>query len=76
MSLVVLRGAINGEMAGYVAIEALAAMLIFMGIGWVAGWITDYLVRDSLERNFRARVQRYREGLMEAGFVEPRPNDE
>ena len=75
MGLVVIRGAINGELAGNVAIEAIAAMIVFMGIGWVAGWISDYLVRDSLERNFRARVQWYRQGLLDSGFIEPETND-
>ena len=75
MGLVVTRGAINGELAENVAIEAIAALIVFMGIGWVAGWISDYLVRDSLERNFRARVQWYRQGLVDAGFVEPETND-
>ena len=75
MGLVVIRGAINGELAGNVAIEAIAAMIIFMGIGWIAGWISDYLVRDSLERRFRARVDWYRAGLVDAGIIEPETDD-
>lgn len=75
MGLVVLRGAINGELAGNVAVEAIIAMIVFMGIGSVAGWISDYLVRDSLERVFRARVDWYREGLVDAGFIDSEIND-
>jgi len=71
MGLVVLRGAINGEMADTVAIEAIVAMIVFMCIGWVVGWIADYLVRDSLERAFRARIAWYRQGLADAGLIEP-----
>ena len=70
MGLVVLRGAVNGELASNVAMEAIFAMLVFACVGWVAGWIADYLVRDALERVFRARVDWYREGLVEAGLVE------
>ena len=75
MGLVVLRGAINRELAGNVAIEAIIAMFVFMCVGSVAGWISDYLVRDSLERVFRARVDWYRKGLIDAGLIEPETND-
>ncbi len=76
MGLVVLRGAIYGELADNVAVEAIIAMIVFMCIGAVAGWITDYLVRDSLERVFRARVDWYRKGLVDAGVIEPETNDQ
>lgn len=69
MGLVGFRGAILGEFAGSVIKEAIIALVVFMGIGAVAGWIADYLVRDSLERTFRARVEWYRQGLIEAGHV-------
>lgn len=71
MGLVVLRGAILGQFAGRVATEAITAMLVFMCVGAIAGWIVDHLVRDSLERMFRARVDWYRKGMIEAGFIEP-----
>ena len=71
MGLVVLRGVINGELAGSVAVDAIIAMVAFMSIGAVAGWISEYLVRDSIERLFRARVQWYRQGLLDAGLIEP-----
>ena len=70
MGLVVLRGAIRGELAGHVAIEAIVAMLLFACVGGIAGWIADQLVRDSLERMFRARVQWYRKGMLDAGYIE------
>ena len=68
MGLVVLRGAILGELAADVAMEAIKAMLVFACVGGVAGWIADYLVRDSLERTFRSRVDWYRNGMIEAGY--------
>lgn len=68
MGLVVLRGAVFGENAETVALEAIASLVIFAGIGAVAGWIADYLVRDSLETMFRRRVDWYREGLVEQGL--------
>ncbi len=70
MGLVVLRGAIDGGIAGEVAMDAIVAMVIFAGIGAVAGWIADYLVRDSLEDLFRRRVDWYRKGLLDSGYVE------
>ncbi len=70
MGLVVLRGAICGELADEVALEAIFAMVVFAGVGAVAGWIADQLVRDSLESMFRSRVDWYRQGLIDAGYVE------
>ena len=70
MGMVVLRGAIYGEFAGAVAMEAIVAMLVFMGVGAVASWIADHLVRDSLQRMFQARVEWYRQGMIDAGYIE------
>lgn len=67
MALVALRGAVRGELAGQVAAEAIVAMVLFLGIGYVAGWIAEYLIRDSVEQMFRARVDWYRKGVEEAG---------
>jgi hypothetical protein len=69
MGFVGIRGAILGELALSVAKEAIVAWIVFTGIGAVAGWITDQLVRDSVERAFRARVDWYRSGLIEAGYT-------
>jgi len=63
MGLVVLRGAVNGELAGQVAFEAIGVLIVFLGIGAVAGGIADYLVRDAVENLYRKRVQWYREGV-------------
>ncbi len=71
MGLVFLRGVLHRELAGQVAMEAVVAMLLFMGIGFIAGWIADYLVRDAVESTFRARVHWYRKGMIEAGYIEP-----
>ncbi len=77
MGLVMLRGVINRELASHVAMEAIVAMLLFMGIGFVAGWIADYLIRDATEQMFRDRVRWYRQEMTEAGYVEPdQPSDQ
>ena len=77
MGLVVVRGVIHRELASHVAMEAIVAMVLFTGIGFVAGWIAEYLVRDAVEQQFRNRVNWYREGMVEAGYIEPEnPNDE
>ena len=70
MGLVVLRGAILGEPASNVAMEAITAMAVFAVIGGVAGWIADLLVRDAVERAFRKRFVWYREGLTNMGITE------
>ena len=75
MGLVVLRGAINGELAGHVAVESIIALIAFMCIGMAAGWIADYLVRDALESAFRSRVDWYRKGLVEAGLADQETED-
>lgn len=75
MGLVVFRGAILGELAGAVAAEAIVAMLAFAVVGWAAGWIADYLIRDALEGLFRKRVDWYREGLVDLASSEADPAD-
>ena len=77
MGLVMLRGVVNRELASHVAMEAIVAMLLFMGIGFVAGWIADYLIRDAMEHSFRGRVRWYRQEMIEAGYVESeQPSDQ
>ncbi|WP_231603622.1 hypothetical protein [Neorhodopirellula pilleata] len=63
MGLVVLRGVIRGELAASVAEEAIIVLIVFLGIGAIAGAIADYLIRDAVENLYRKRVQWYREGV-------------
>ncbi|MEM6780079.1 MAG: hypothetical protein AAF670_20655 [Planctomycetota bacterium] len=65
MGLVVLRGAIHREVASDVASEAIGALIVFLGIGALAGAIGDYIVRDGIEDLYRRRVQWYRDGVAE-----------
>lgn len=69
MGLVVLRGVIDGDLAAEVAQEAILTLIVFLGIGGVAGAIADYLVRDAVETLYRNRVQWYRDEIakLEAG---------
>lgn len=76
MGLVGLRGAILGEFADRVVMESIVALVVFTGVGAVAGWIADYLVCDSLERLFRARVDWYRDGLVKSGSVRSNPSQD
>ncbi|TWU26425.1 hypothetical protein Pla52o_02780 [Novipirellula galeiformis] len=76
MALVVVRGAIFGEIADQVAMEAMVALLIFSVFGWVAGWITEYVVRDSMETAFRHRVEWYRQGIIDATLSEDKSSNE
>ena len=70
MGVVVLRGALYGDAAGEVALEAIFALAVCAVIGGVAGWMADYLVRDAVEQSFRKRVDWYRQGLIDAGYEE------
>ena len=65
MGLLVLRGAIQGELAASVAEEAIMTLIVFLGIGAIAGAIADYLVRDAVENLYRKRVEWYRKGVAE-----------
>ncbi|MCM2371493.1 hypothetical protein [Aporhodopirellula aestuarii] len=61
MGIVILRGALHGQLAVEVAQEAIATLIIFLGIGAITGAIADYLVRDAVENLYRNRVQWYRD---------------
>lgn len=63
MGLVVLRGAISGELAATVAQEAIVILVIYLIIGAIAGAIADYLVRDAVKSLYHKRVEWYREGV-------------
>lgn len=65
MFVVAIRGAIWGQQIDSVAKDAMVALLLFAAIGSVAGWIAEYLIRDSLERSFRNRVDWYRRGIID-----------
>jgi len=66
MFVVAIRGAIWGQQIASVSKDAMAALLLFTVFGAIAGWIAEYLIRDSLERTFRNRVDWYRQGLIDA----------
>lgn len=80
MGLVILRGALHGELAVEVAQEAISTLIIFLGIGAITGAIADYLVRDTVESLYRQRVQWYRdevadrEASMAASATSDEPN--
>ncbi len=57
LALVVLRGGLRGEVAADVLCEGMLAMMIFLGIGAIAGKIADHLLQHTVETQFRARVQ-------------------
>lgn len=57
LALVVLRGGLRGEVAADVLCEGMLAMIIFSGIGAIAGKIADHLLQHTVETQFRARVQ-------------------
>lgn len=58
---VLLRGVISGESPGSCIYSGLVWMGLFFVIGWIAGSIMDYLVRQDVEDQYRRRLQRFRE---------------
>ena len=65
MFVVAIRGAMGGQQIDSVAKDAVVALLLFAVMGAVAGWIAEYLIRDSLERSFKNRVEWYRQGIID-----------
>lgn len=63
MFVVAIRGAIWGQQIDSVAKDAMVALLLFTAMGAVAAWIAEYLIKDTLERAFRSRVDWYRQGI-------------
>ncbi|MFG0262729.1 MAG: hypothetical protein ACF788_10095 [Novipirellula sp. JB048] len=76
MALVVVRGVIFGEFADRVALEAMVALLMFSVFGWVAGWISEQIVRDSTEAAFRQRVEWYRQGIIDTAPQQDKSSQE
>ena len=75
MALVVIRGAVQGELAENVAVESIGALIVFYLVGWMAAWVMDSMIRDSIETAFRKRVDWYQKGLVEAGLVESKTTE-
>jgi hypothetical protein len=75
MAVVMMRGAIQGEPVDQVAGEAMFVLPIFLAIGAVAGWIMDQLVCESVEIGFRKRVDWYRQGLVDTGYLDTTTNE-
>lgn len=63
LAIVTFRGALRGDLIIEVVPAGIAAMILFSAIGWVAGMVADYLVRDAVERNYRQRLSQYREAV-------------
>jgi hypothetical protein len=76
MFVVAVRGALWRQQIDSVAKDAMVALLLFTAMGALAGWIAEYLIRDSLERSFRNRVDWYRQGIVDATKKEASPGDE
>jgi hypothetical protein len=74
MATVMMRGALMRENVNDVAVESILALIVFMMIGAIAGWIADYLIRDAVETAFRKRVDWFRKELGDAGYLEGEAN--
>lgn len=63
LAIVTFRGALRSDLIIDVVPAGITAMIVFSAIGWVAGMIADYLVRDAVETNYRQRLSKYREAV-------------
>lgn len=57
----IIRGIVLRESTDAVLIRSVCMMLAFAPLGFVLGWITEALVRQSVEANFRHAVKNAQE---------------
>lgn len=57
----IIRGLMTGEASEAVLLRAVTMMLAFAPLGFVLGWVTETLVRQSVEANFRRAVEKAEE---------------
>lgn len=60
MAAVILRGVFVGETAADCIISSIGALVVFTGLGWLAGSTLDYLVCQDIEQQYRRRVDNFR----------------
>lgn len=53
----IIRGLLTSESPDAVLVRAVTMMLAFAPLGFILGWITEALVRQSVEANFRRAVE-------------------
>jgi hypothetical protein len=61
VAILALRGILAGEDANLVLQQCLAGMIVFLGVGFVLGFLAESVLRQSAERRFRDAVTRYLE---------------
>ena len=63
MATVILRGALSGETAVDCITSSIGALVLFTGLGWLAGATMDYLVCQDLEQRYRRRLDSFRKEI-------------
>lgn len=61
----ILIGIYQGNLAESILMNCLLSMPIFIAVGWLVGRTADATVRESVEMNFRKKVDRMREKRLE-----------
>ncbi len=57
----ILIGVVQGDLADSILMHCILTMPMFVGMGWLIGTTADITIRESLESNFRKKVERMRE---------------
>jgi cytochrome bd-type quinol oxidase subunit 1 len=55
------RGLLMSDSSDAIVIRSIGMMLAFAPLGFILGWITEELVRQSVEKNFRRAVEKAEE---------------
>ncbi|XZE54623.1 hypothetical protein SH139x_000597 [Planctomycetaceae bacterium SH139] len=67
LATVILRGTLAGEAAVDCIRSGIGALFGFAILGWLAGSIMDYLVRQDIENQYRRRLDWFRSEFQSTG---------
>lgn len=61
MMVIIIGGVVHREAVESILIRSVLCLSMFAIIGWIVGQSADTMVRQSLEANFRRKVEKMRE---------------
>ncbi len=64
----IMHGCAVSDLPEDILVRSISMLFIFAVIGWVVGQAAEWIVRQSLEMNYRARVERMRQESASAGL--------
>jgi hypothetical protein len=69
MATAIIRGTFAGQDAADCIVSGLVALVIFSGLGWLAGMAMDHLVHQDIEIQYRRRLDQFRKEVDAAGVT-------